>query len=331
MNALLGPAVSFLVSWGMTAWLASGSSPFRIMDLPGARSLHSKPKPRGGGLGILSGIGAVSVVRWASGQDFALTPQLVGAGMVAVVSLADDLRHMPATVRLGVHVAAAVLLLWGANFPEVAGWLAGFSVLAVVWMVNLYNFMDGMDGFAGGMGAWGFGFLALCGWVAGQPDYAWSALVIAAANLGFLLCNFPPARIFMGDVGSATMGFLAAAYSWRGIGAGWLPPEVPFLIFSPFIVDATVTLVRRLIRGERVWEAHRTHYYQRLVRAGWSHRRTVLAEYGFMMGCGLTATVLMKNSEPTVTLAVLGAWGVVYGVAALLVGRAEQTGRPTTG
>jgi UDP-N-acetylmuramyl pentapeptide phosphotransferase/UDP-N-acetylglucosamine-1-phosphate transferase len=146
-------------------------------------------------------------------------------------------------------------------------WDTGFLIFTV-WFINLYNFMDGMDGFAGGMGTLGFGFLAYLGWLAGQDFFALSGLLIAGANLGFLLCNFPPARIFMGDAGSTTMGFLAAGMSLWGVRDGLFPMWIPILIFSPFIVDATVTLIRRLVHGDKVWQAHRSHYYQRLVLLG---------------------------------------------------------------
>jgi len=327
METFTVPVVAFLTAWAVTTWLASKASPFTIMDAPGERSLHAHPVPRGGGLGILSGLLAASVLRWGLGFGAPVALLVVGTGLIATISLADDLRDIPPLIRLGIHVTAAVLLVVTLNGKWADWWLYGLLVLLVVWMINLYNFMDGMDGFAGGMGVWGFGFLALCGWLQGQEEYALSTLIVAAANLGFLLCNFPPARIFMGDVGSATMGFLAAAYSISGISQGWLPAEVPLLIFSPFIVDATVTLFRRLLNRERVWEAHRTHYYQKLVRSGWSHRRTVLAEYALMLGSGMTATLLLKYQSIASKVALLGAWGLFYGVAILLVRSVERTGR----
>ena len=161
-------------------------------------------------------------------------------------------------------------------------------------MINLYNFMDGMDGFAGGMALIGFSALA---WL-GRADigFALLQLSIAAASAGFLLYNFPPAKIFLGDIGSTALGFLVAANSLWGSSVGLFPLWAALLIFSPFIVDASVTLSRRILRRERIWQAHRSHYYQRLVLCGWSHKRTVLAEYALMLVCALAAIFALQFS-----------------------------------
>ena len=135
-------------------------------------------------------------------------------------------------------------------------------------MTNLYNFMDGMDGLAGGMGVFGFGFLGLAGWLHGDTGFAVQSWVIAAAALGFLRFNFPPAQIFMGDAGSTVFGFLAAVFILQAQRRGLLPVWCGILIFSPFVVDATVTLIRRVLRGDAIWIAHRSHYSQRLVTLG---------------------------------------------------------------
>ena len=150
------------------------------------------------------------------------------------------------------------------------------SVLFFIWMANLYNFMDGMDGFAGGMTAFGFGFLAYFGWQAHFPVMLMIALFVPWVLLGFLIHNFPPARIFMGDAGSITVGFLAGTLMILGVRDRIFELLGSRHVFSPFIVDATVTLTRRVLRCKKIWDAHREHYYQRLVLSGWSHRRTVL-------------------------------------------------------
>ena len=140
---------------------------------------------------------------------------------------------------------------------------------------------------------------------------------LAAASAGFLTCNFPPARIFLGDTGSTALGFLAAACGLWGSRTGLFPFWVALLVFSPFIVDATVTLLRRLLRGEKVWEAHRSHYYQRLVLLGWGHRRTVLVEYALMLVCAGSAALAVRL-PPAGQLGLAGGWIGVYGL--LLVG-----------
>jgi UDP-N-acetylmuramyl pentapeptide phosphotransferase/UDP-N-acetylglucosamine-1-phosphate transferase len=212
----------------------------------------------------------------------------------------------------GVHAALA---------PVPAAML---SVLLVVWMTNLYNFMDGMDGFAGGMGVIGFAACALLAWRAGDGALALHGALVSAACAGFLLINFPPSRIFMGDAGSSLLGFLAAAAlleaDRRGVSALWLG----LLVFSPFVVDATVTLCRRAINGERIWRAHRSHFYQRLVQLGWSHRRTTLSAYALMLACASSALAVQHAPWPWQG-ATLCAWAVIYAILMLVVTRMERT------
>jgi UDP-N-acetylmuramyl pentapeptide phosphotransferase/UDP-N-acetylglucosamine-1-phosphate transferase len=251
------------------------------------------------------------------------------AGMVALVGLVsflDDRRSVPAGVRLAVHTLAASGVVAGAGLvvPSVTvptvgeislGWLAApATVLFIVWMANLYNFMDGMDGFAGGMTVVGFGALSYLAFSTVEHVQAIVALLVAVAAAGFLRFNWPPARIFMGDVGSVPLGFLAGGLSVMGVYRGIYDLWVPVLIFSPFIVDATATLIRRLVRRDRVWQAHREHYYQRLVLAGWGHRKTVAAEYGLMLLCGLGAWIYGLVDE-TWRLIILVAWvGLYFGL-----------------
>jgi UDP-N-acetylmuramyl pentapeptide phosphotransferase/UDP-N-acetylglucosamine-1-phosphate transferase len=149
------------------------------------------------------------------------------------------------------------------------------------------------------------------GWRADDLPFAVLCLSVAAASGGFLLGNFPPARIFLGDLGSATLGLLAAALALLGSRRGHFPLWTAWLAFSPFIVDATWTLLRRLFRGERVWQAHRSHHYQRLVLAGWSHRRTLLRAYLLMAACAATAIAAPEMTVRDQWL-LLGGWAVIY-------------------
>ncbi len=317
-------ALAFLFSLVLTGWLASRRAPLSILDHPNDRSLHVQPVPRTGGIAIVSAMAVGYGWLW---MHEAL-PSGFGAVALAVlfitaVSLLDDLQNLSPWVRLGAHLLAAIGLV-GQGVVLFEGWTGMvLSVLGLVWMLNLYNFMDGMDGLAGGMSLSGFGFLGLAGWLSGDLQFAVVCWTIAAAAAGFLIWNFPPARIFMGDVGSTTLGLLAGVLSLWGGREALFSWWYPLLVFSPFIVDATATLLRRLRSGEKVWEAHRSHYYQRLVQMGWGHRKTVLWEYGLMALCALVALWALRL-PPIGQWGVLAALGLVYGLAMLGVEYGER-------
>jgi len=213
-----------------------------------------------------------------------------------------------------VHQAlpAALHLLPGWAWSAPAWAIATFCVLLTAWLVNLYNFMDGMDGLAGGMAIIGFGTLALLGWLGGAPLYASAALIVAAAAGGFLPFNFPPARLFMGDAGSGSLGLLVALFLLWAERMGLFPLWLGALVFSPFIVDATWTVIRRALQGKKPWQAHREHFYQRLVQAGWSHRRTTLWAYALMLKCSLLAVLASCFTAIGVQGLLLGWMAVVY-------------------
>ena len=331
---VLAFGVACLVSYA----LSRPTSPLNILDHPNERSLHNVPVPRTGGLAIWAGsVSAIAVAPLLFGTRGELM-WIAGAALtVGIVSFMDDLSHVPVGLRLVAHAAAAGLLLAGGlglqssglrglDLALPAAMVSVLSLLFVVGMVNLYNFMDGMDGFAGGMAVFGFGTLGLLGFLAGDKYFAALCWSIAAAAGGFLVWNFPPARIFMGDTGASVLGLMAAALSLWGDELGLFPLWMAILVFSPFVADATVTLLRRIVRGERVWEAHRGHYYQRLVQLGWGHRRTVLVEYLLMAGCGVTAIVLVKAS-PTVQWLGLCFWGFIFTIGICAVARLETGAR----
>lgn len=298
--------LSVFVTAVLLAWfLISAGGRLRIIDHPNERSLHSAPTPRSGGIAIWAGmiLGMLMLAAYGQLRSEALWI-LCAAILIGLVSFLDDRTHVPIRYRLTAHLVAAGMLLvnetaspawWPHAHPVLPlGVLWLLDLLFIVWMTNLYNFMDGMDGFAGGMAVFGFGTLGLLGHFAGDDYYAAVCWVIAAAAAGFLVWNFPPARIFMGDVGSSSLGLLAAALSLWADRSGLFPLWLAVLVFAPFVFDATVTLARRTLRGERVWEAHRNHYYQRLVQAGWSHRRTVLWEYGLMLLCSVGTLIAFR-------------------------------------
>jgi len=319
---LVVAAAAFAVSVLLTAALVRARFE-RLLDEPNARSLHTGAIPRTGGIAVLGGLACGGVLIWMLlGPDADLAWIAAAAAPVALVSFLDDRGEVRPRYRLAAHLGAAGLVVAGGlgwSALELPGVVIPFSgpvsllatLLFVVWMINLYNFMDGMDGFAGGMALFGFGALAALGWRAGDPGFAAIAVAVGAAAGGFLTRNFPPARLFLGDLGSATLGLLAASLSLLGSQRGLFPLWVAWIAFSPFIADATWTLASRLLRGEPVWEAHRSHHYQRLVLAGWTHRRTVLRAYLLMLGCAASAVGAPHLPEREQWW-VLGAWAIIY-------------------
>lgn len=326
---------AFGVAYVATYLLTRAIGRLQILDHPNERSLHRTPVPRTGGLAIWFGaISATVVALVLLGGRAELVWVSAAALLVGVVSFIDDRRNVNAWARLTAHLFAGGLLLLGdlgfgsnhllfhdVELPIVARAL--LTMLFVVWMINLYNFMDGMDGFSGGMSVFGFGSLGLLGYLAGDGYFAAICWIVGAAAGGFLILNFPPARIFMGDTGASALGLMAAALSLWGERNGLFPLWAPVLVFSPFIVDATVTLFRRLIQRERFWEAHRTHYYQRLVRCGWGHRKTVLFEYALMALCAVTA-VLGAHAPKYVQWTIIVFWFAVYSVLIVALERQDK-------
>jgi UDP-GlcNAc:undecaprenyl-phosphate GlcNAc-1-phosphate transferase len=308
------PIGSAAISVLILRWLVSSRSSSLPLDRPNERSLHATPVPRSGGLGIMAGIlvvGALSASQWPM--------LLVCTGLLALLSFIDDVRGLTAGVRLAIHVIAALTFAI-ATVPHLSPlWLAAL-VVTIVWAINLYNFMDGSDGLAGGMTVFGFLIYAIGAWNAGLTALALFSLSVAASALAFLFFNFPPARIFMGDVGSVPLGFLGAAIGILGWQAGAWPFWFPVVVFSPFVADATVTLIKRLLRGERVWEAHREHYYQKLVRSGKGHRWTAAAEYSIMAVCGVSALWGMRQSPPIQMLLLL-VWAMIYACIMVAIDR----------
>ena len=286
------------IAWG--AILVIGKSPLasRLADVPNERSLHEVPTPRIGGLGLMAGAMPFAIA--FAGP--ALLTVLIAALFLSALSFADDARSLPVQVRLAAHgVAAAIVVASLASGAEPAGSMLVESLvaaLAIVWMTNLFNFMDGADGLAGGMAAIGFGALAIAAAMAGELALAAAAAAIASASLGFLATNFPPARVFMGDAGSVPLGFLAGALGYLGWKNGAWPLFLPVLSFAPFIADASLTLVRRIFRGEPFWKAHRKHAYQRLVLAGWPRRRLALAAYVLMLASAAAGIAALHAGGP---------------------------------
>lgn len=285
---LLLPAIagaSLLLTWALRRYALARS----VMDVPNARSSHSVPTPRGGGVAIvLSFLAALLLLSLVGLLPWPTTWALLGAGgCVAVLGFLDDHGDIAARWRLLGHFAAAAwALFWLGGVPPLLffgssvdlGWLGlGLAAVYLVWLLNLYNFMDGIDGIASVEaicvclgGALLYGAL-------GEPHLMVLSLFLAAAVAGFLFWNFPPARIFMGDAGS---GFLGVTLGILSLQAAWVAPQLLWswlILLGVFIVDTTFTLLRRLLRGDRVVEAHRSHAYQYASRHFGRHLPVTLA------------------------------------------------------
>lgn len=262
-----------------------------IQDIPNARSLHHQPIPRIGGIGLMAGMLSGWAWLFTSLPWWLVLPTLV----LFAVSLLDDIHGLPIRRRLLVHGLAAAVLLIGSGMASQNVALALLLLPCVVWMTNLYNFMDGSNGLAGGMAVFGFTTYGIAASQHGDATQAVLNFSTSAAALGFLFYNFHPAKVFMGDAGSIPLGFLAAALGLWGWQSGHWPIWFPALVFSPFAVDATVTLLKRRLRGAIMTEAHREHYYQRLVQIGWGHRNVALFEYVLMSASGASALVAIQQ------------------------------------
>ncbi|WP_409313966.1 MraY family glycosyltransferase [Pseudomonas putida] len=297
MMIFIGLAIGALaVSFVLTAVLRWYALSHSLLDIPNARSSHSRPTPRGGGLAIVLSFLAALLILWGlKGISTADCVALVGAGgMVATIGFMDDHGHIAARWRLLGHFAAAAwALFWLGGWPTLTvfgvhltlGWVgSGIGLLYLVWMLNLYNFMDGIDGIAGVEALCACLGACLLYGLAGHFSAVWAPLLLALSAAGFLLWNFPPARIFMGDAGSGFLGLVLGVFSMTAAGLGgelfwsWL------ILLGVFIVDATVTLMRRLCRGEKVYEAHRSHAYQYASRYFGRHLPVTLGVLAINLG-----------------------------------------------
>lgn len=263
-----------------------------ILDIPNIRSSHTEPTPRGGG--VIVALTWMAGTAWFMATDqvpVATSLALLGGGfLIALTGWWDDRRNLPRKIRFTLQLGAAfwtVLLLGGLDTVQLPPWTvslgtlgSALAVLGVVWMINLYNFMDGIDGLAGIEALTSALFIGIVFQTAGREELALLSWVLGAASLGFLVWNWPPASIFMGDVGSGLLGYAFAALALVAETTAGIPLVVVLVPLGVFIVDATYTLFRRLLKGETVYKAHRSHVYQRLVRGGWTHRQVDITVFG---------------------------------------------------
>jgi Fuc2NAc and GlcNAc transferase len=289
-DVLLAVMTSFALAIITTGLMRGYALRKNLIDVPNLRSSHISPTPRGGGVAIVTAFFASTLLLTSTGliDTMMLRALLIGGGAMALIGFLDDCWHLRASVRFGVHVAAAVLVvitLGGVPESALANWgLHGewigslIALLVLVWVTNLFNFMDGIDGIAGSEAVFVSGAGAWLNWSrGGSPGLTAVMLCLAAASLGFLRWNWPPARIFMGDVGSGFLGFTLIVLGLAAIQRGTIPLEAWGILGGFFFVDATITLLRRIARGDQWFEAHRTHAYQRLARRWKAHLPVTLS------------------------------------------------------
>lgn len=309
------PVIAAIVTFLLAGVLLRSRAANKIQDIPNERSLHKVPVPRIGGMALIIGMLAGWAPVFHALPWWILMPVL----LLFLVSVLDDMRGLSVRYRLLVHLLAAGLLVLGTGLFEQNILTSVVVFLLVVWVTNLYNFMDGSDGLAGGMALIGFAIYGVAAWRADYVPFALLNFSVAAAALSFLYFNFYPARIFMGDAGSIPLGFLAAAMGVWGWQISLWPAWFPMLVFSPFVLDATVTLAKRALRKEKVWQAHREHYYQRVVQLGLGHRNTAIAEYVLMAGAGASALIVLQY--PAMGIVILPGWGAIFLCVMLLIER----------
>lgn len=311
MFHLLLPLLALPLSWAIAYAVCRWSVRGALMDVPNERSSHKVPTPRGGGLGIVvvTLLGSLLTLTLYPTQWPIVLAYTVGGGLIAAVSWVDDLRTLPNSIRFGTHALGAILVILTAGtvgsvaLPGVGA--LGLGILAfpvtLIWiagLTNAYNFMDGIDGIAGGQAVVaGVGWFLLGFWIT-DPAIATlvqaTGLSIAVGSVGFLFHNWPPAKIFMGDVGSAFLGFSFAFLPILAARDNALFFVAGVLLVWPFLFDTAFTIVRRLQKRENVFAAHRSHLYQRLVIAGYPHR-TITLLYIVLAAIGLAVALSLHQ------------------------------------
>lgn len=332
LQCFLCAAGAASLSWLFVGLLVREAPRFGLVDNPNERSSHSRITPRGGGIGIVL-VWVVGTAGWWLVDQSRLSLGTVVIYMlmalsIAGISLRDDFRSVGAGVRLMVHLGAAAGIIAAFGSFELCEFGVQFRlggacwVFTMVWLVgltNVFNFMDGIDGIAGLQGvltgiAW-----AIAGMITGTPFVSVTGSLLLGGCLGFLIYNWSPAKIFMGDVGSAFLGLCFGMLPLLALHQ--MPPTNPLgsriLLFSlltvwPFVADGSFTFCRRLLKREPVWKPHRSHLYQRLVLAGWSHEK-VATYYGLWAAvCGLSAVFFLLTGYPIVVVPAMLSAGLIW-------------------
>jgi Fuc2NAc and GlcNAc transferase len=309
----------------------------KLLDIPNERSSHQVPVPRGGGIAMVAVfcLGLLAMW-WADLLDGRSTlAMLPAAAAVALVGLIDDKRGVTPLLRLAAHVVAVGYFLVAADRPPYLGigWVDTFPAIALfltlismVWLLNLFNFMDGIDGIAATEALLVSTGIGLAAWVSGHGESTiFCAALLASACAGFLCWNWPPARIFMGDAGSGFLGIATGMLALLLISEATVPVWIPVILVAAFVTDSTVTLMRRVLRGERWHEAHRTHAYQWLSRLWKGHLPVILLLVAIQVLWLLPLAMLAQQIPTKAWLLALAAYLPLIALAVLAgAGRAES-------
>lgn len=316
--------VAGTISWGVARWLIHNGTKIGLIDIPNERSSHTTPVPRGGGIGIVIAIVVSLVTLYYFGLlklEILKLFGIVGAvALIGGIGFVDDRFSLSAFPRFICQTTIALFVIWLVGIPsffvfpflKITFLTALLSLLWIVSHMNFFNFMDGIDGLAGMQGLITGVFTGIYGWMLGDADVVLFGVVLVAATSGFLVFNLPPAQIFMGDVGSGVLGFYIALICVIKP-VIWVPV---ILVMAAFIFDTIVTLLWRVYNGEKWYQAHRTHYYQRAVKAGFSHKQVTTFMSIVAVFFGFLGMLYLKTGTLT-QLIILCAAGVML----VLLGR----------
>ena len=295
MEAAIGAAVAAACSAALTAGWTVLARRRRLLDAPGARRLHAQPTPRGGGNGIADVAELVYALRSGS------MAMAAGVALFALVGLADDLWSPQAATKLMLQLIAAGLVASGAGLVDWPAWAA--VTLALAYLVNAFNFMDGSNGLLALQGL--VLAIAIAAWPGQHEGLALAGWALAGACLGFLPFNLPTARVFLGDVGSHAIGAAAGSLLLLSCLHGSVPVPAALLMLTPLLVDTGLTLARRAVAGKPVWRAHREHLYQYAVRSGHSHLQVAIGYAAWTAASVALALAALSLRSTSVMWAVL--------------------------
>jgi Fuc2NAc and GlcNAc transferase len=337
LSGLILVALSALVALGVGYAVLRNAEYLQVMASPNARSSHTRPTPSGGGIGIVAG-SAVAALSTTLSTPWPTLLVLICGLVMAAIGFLDDRRPLPAAYRLAAHLILATImvalcipagqLVAGLGLPLPWAVVAVLAVAATVYWVNIFNFMDGIDGIAAAQAAFMLGGAALLAVIAspvllGQPIFWWLVATAAAAG-SFLVLNWAPARIFMGDAGSTYLGFVIAFFALATVALGWLGLGQWLILGAAFFADATVTIIRRLRLREKLTEAHRRHAYQRLARRWQSHRKATGLFIAINLFWLLPCALLARDPLGGLFVAILAYAPVVVFVMRVGAGRPEE-------